>query len=111
MTLKNASTEKAPKEMTHVDDWVDRPVMGEGKRGEAYAKFFFLLHRTPAWMQYAFDEWIAPHKLFCTYEGKRWRVTGASRLGDIWLAEDFGRDTGYDLRVDLALCSGWSDEQ
>jgi hypothetical protein len=96
--------------MTHVDAWTERPTFGENSRGEAYAKFFFLLRRTPAWMQYAMAEWMEPFRLFCTYEGKRWRVTGASRLGDIWLASDFNRESGYDKRVDLALCSEWSDQ-
>jgi hypothetical protein len=47
-------------------------------------------------------------KLFCTYKDERYRVTGASRMGDIWLAKDFNRDVGYDLRVDLDECSGWT---
>ena len=93
--------------MTHVDDWTGTPTQN---RGEAYAKFFFLLRRTPAWMQYAMAEWMDPYKLFCTYQGKRYRVTGASRLGDIWLARDFDRENGYDLRVDLAKCDEWSPE-
>jgi len=91
--------------MTHVDDWTGTPTM---KEDEAYAKFFFLLRRTPAWMQGAMAQWMDPYKLFCTFDGKRWRVTGASRLGDIWLAEDFTRESGYDRRVDLAECSAWS---
>ena len=97
--------------MTHVDDWIDTPtILLPETRGEAYAKFFFLLRRTPAWMHYTMAEWFDPYKLFCTYEGHRWRVTGASRLGDIWLAEDFQQESGYDKRVDLALCSEWSDK-
>jgi len=101
--MKALSTEAG--HLTHVDDWTATPTT---KPDEAYAKFFFLLRRTPAWMQFAMATWMDPFKLFCTYQGKRWRVTGASRLGDIWLAQDFSRDAGYDLRVDLAKCSGWS---
>jgi hypothetical protein len=50
---------------------------------------------------------MAPYKLFCLYEGKWWRVTGASRMGDVWLTSDFQRDTGYDKRVFLEECSEW----
>jgi hypothetical protein len=47
------------------------------------------------------------HELFCEYEGKRYRVTGASRLGDVWLSADFAREYGYELRVDVEKCSVW----
>ncbi len=48
------------------------------------------------------------HRLFCTFEARRYRVTGASRLGDVWLTTNFEQDTGYERRVDVALCSVWS---
>ena len=47
-------------------------------------------------------------KLFCTHSGTRYRCTGASRMGDVWLAKDVKRDTGYDLRVDVTECSDWA---
>jgi len=34
-------------------------------------------------------------------------VTGASRLGDVWLSKDFAREDGYEARVSVAACSGW----
>lgn len=92
--------------MLHIDDWIDSPVC---KGNETYAKFVLTYFRYPAWSKMAFWRWMKDFKLFCTYKGKCYRVTGASRLGDIWLAEDFERDIGYDLRVDVAECSEWSD--
>lgn len=92
--------------MTHIDDWIR--TIGIGKP-EEYAKFFFMLARLPAWMQIAFYPWTKQFKLFCTYDGSRYRVTGASRLGDVWLTNDLNSEEGYDLRVDVAKCSGWSD--
>lgn len=86
----------------HVDDFIDQAFGHEN-----YARFFFLLHRLPAALKADFDEWIRPHKLFCTWKDQRWRVTGASRLGDVWLASDFNREIGYDKRVDLKECSEW----
>jgi len=57
---------------------------------------------------------IAPilnqHKLFCTYKGKKYRVTGCSRMGDIWITLDFTRSCGYEDRVDVAQCSTWAKE-
>ena len=55
-------------------------------------------------------KFMKDHKLFCTYKGKRYRVTGASRLGDIWLAKDFNEDTSYDERGDIRKCTEWGDK-
>lgn len=91
--------------MTHIDDWIDSPRCKDD--GERYAKFVFWYFRYPAWAKMAFHEWMKSHKLFCTYDGERFRCTGASRMGDVWLARDFERETGYDLRVDVAKCEQW----
>lgn len=94
----------------HVDNFVAAASgLGSECRND-YARFFFLLARLPAVMQFAFGPWISQFKLFCTFQGQRYRVTGASRLGDVWLALDFGRSIGYDKRVDVEQCSNWSPE-
>jgi hypothetical protein len=87
--------------MTHVDDFI-----GDYAQ-DKYARWFFMLHRLPAFMQADFAEWIKPFQLYCDYKGKAYRCTGASRLGDVWLTEDFKRDIGYELRVDIDECSNW----
>jgi len=92
--------------VTHVDDFIDS---GFGKN--KYARWVLNYFRLPAALKMDFAEFMAPHKLFCTYEGKRYRCTGASRLGDVWLAKNLNRDTGYDLRVDVAKCSDWSADE
>jgi hypothetical protein len=92
--------------MKHVDDFVSFPPDDEAG---CYAAFCFLLFRLPAVMKIAFGKQIEQYKLFCTYQGNRYRVTGASRLGDVWLSKDFERDAGYDLRVCLEECTEWSD--
>ena len=90
--------------MTHVDDFVD------DYEGPKYPRWFFFLHRLPAHLKACFHEYIAPNKLFCTFNGQRWRVTGASRMGDIWLSPNFERENGYEKRVDLDDCSNWGPE-
>lgn len=89
----------------HVDQFIDG-----GWGANQYTRWFFMLHRFPAAHQNDFADFIAPYKLFCTFEGQRYRVTGCSRMGDIWLARDFNRTTGYDRRVDLEKCSDFSPE-
>lgn len=87
----------------HIDDWLDTPAKDEG---EKWAKEFLEHCRRPA-----IDKdytWIAENPLFCTYKGERWRVLGASRLGDVWLTKHFERVNGYDIRPDVDDCSDWS---
>jgi len=92
----------------HVDTFIDD--RGNDTSGSKYAAWFLLLHRLPSMMALEFSEWIDPFKLFCTYGGARYRVTGASRLGDVWLRTDHKKSSGYDRRVDIADCSDWSDK-
>lgn len=86
----------------HVDEYIDDIDTDE------YASFFLFLHRLPALLQSKFAKRIAELKLFCTYKGKRYRVTGASRLGDIWLSVEHERAVGYDRRVDIDECCFFS---
>ena len=95
-------------EPIHVDEWVDACKFNQTV-GEKYARWFFFLARLAAIYRMDWANWFKHNKLFCTYEGTRYRCTGASRLGDVWLAKDYTRETGYDLRVDLSKCSDWSD--
>lgn len=90
--------------MTHIDDWLDAPTPRTDQE-EQYARFVLEQFRWPAWKLGMYRKFVPP--LFCTYAGERYRVTGASRLGDIWLAEDFTQEHVYDLRVDVTKCNEW----
>lgn len=79
--------------MVHVDDFI------EDVSQDSYARFMFNHFRLAAALQFDFNEFVTDCRLFGTYKGERFRITGASRLGDVWLARDFERNTGYDLRV------------
>lgn len=94
----------------HIDEWLDKFKQSKPPGGEMYARFVLEHYRMPAWKQNGYAEWTSQFKLFCTYKGERYRVTGASRLGDIWLARDLNREAGYDLRVNVDECSGWSGD-
>lgn len=88
----------------HVDKFID------SRKTDSYASWFFNLHRLPASLQFKFEDQIASYKLYCSFgsDGRVYRVTGASSMGDIWLAKDLNQDYGYDHRVDIDDCSGWA---
>ncbi len=88
--------------MTHIDDWV------YNHHNPSYPRWMFLHFRLPSHLQFLAKEFIQS-KLFCKYKGKTYRVTGASRFGDVWVTEDYEEDTKYQLRVDVDECSDWSD--
>ena len=96
--------------MKHVDDWVrdmgfeDKPEDGE----IMYARWLMMHWRLPAYMKSHFLPIIGDRKLFCTYEGNRYRCIGGSRMGDVWLTSNFDSSVGYEKRVDVSKCSGWS---
>lgn len=85
----------------HVDEFIDNP------RSDAYAAYVLNHFRLPAMLRLRFDQFFRENRLFCTYDGLRYRVTGASRFGDVWLAKDSDREVGYDLRVDVSACKAW----
>lgn len=100
-TLKESddfnATGIGPKGEMHVDVWLRAPVTVWNQK-ENYAKFFLDFKRTPAMFQSEYRQFMEPFKLFAFYDGKWWRCTGASRLGDIYLAKDMTQEYGYDER-------------
>jgi hypothetical protein len=85
--------------MRHVDDFIDDPT------SDLYAASWFKSFRRPA-----LDKHREPdgRKLFATYAGQRYRVTGCSRMGDVWLASPSYEGPSYQKRVDVDACSAWS---
>lgn len=84
--------------MRHVDDFI------EDSSSDKYAARWFDLFRRPALVKLREPN---DAKLFATFQGKRYRVTGCSRLGDVWLHSDPDADTSYERRVDVDECSEW----
>lgn len=87
----------------HVDDFIDTNFQSSN-----YARWVLSYFRLSAALQLDFKPFMKEHLLFCTYKGVRYRCTGASRLGDIWLTKDFEQEFGYDLRVDVSECKHWN---
>lgn len=93
----------------HIDEWLDDVVMEEISEGEKAARLYLEVFRFPAWKQSLLLPLLACKSIFCTYEGKRYRCTGASRMGDVWLTRDFKKSSGYDsgMRVDVDKVADW----
>lgn len=98
-------------EPTHIDDYIDNRYILKDKQEELtpYARWMFNHFRLPAAMRWDFDPFMEEHKLFCEYKGVKYRVVGASRLGDVWLTLKF-ESTQYQERVAVDDCSKWSKD-
>lgn len=94
----------------HVDDFINNGINTDKKdsKGVKYARRVLRFFRLSVMDKNKKPGFKKKHPLFCTYNGKRFRVTGASRLGDIWLTTDFTKEVGYELRVDVSDCSEWA---
>ena len=101
---RDLSMADCPDFQGHVDDFIDG-----NYRKDCYARWILNHFRLPAALQIDFAQFMVDRKLFCDYKGERYRCTGASRLGDVWLTLDFNRSTGYDLRVEVTGCNNWGE--
>lgn len=89
-------------EPRHVDDFIDDP------KSDPYASAWFESFRRPA---YEKIKYLDSRKLFATYQGVRYRVTGCSRMGDVWLHANPNEESTYQHRVDVDECSDWGAER
>lgn len=103
--VQNESERDVPCTFRDVDDFID---YAGGQH--TYARWVLNHFRWSAVLQFDFAEFMAPHKLFCDFEGERYRVTGASRLGDIWLTKKFDQSTGYQKRECPTSLTNWGPE-
>lgn len=89
------STDRGPsqgKPFTHVDVFIDRHL-----GADCYARFVLDFFRKPAALRSDFAPFMKSHRLFCTYKGIRYRVTGASTLGWLRLSPDVNEEWRYEL--------------
>ena len=101
--------------MKHIDDWLDEPKTDEQ---EKLAQEWLDKFRMPAWDKLqerrdgsSVETWLRGYRLTCDYQGKSYRCTGASRMGDVWLTSNMEQIDGYDLRVDVEDISNWKREE
>ena len=85
---------------TDCDDYIDDP------SAPAALRTFLAFARAPAHGQLL----PKPHpKLYADHEGKRVRVTMASRLGDVGVTTDLDAELGYERRVLVRALSNFSE--
>jgi hypothetical protein len=87
-----------------VDDFID------SYQTDAYASWVLHHMRLPAMLKSKFREQMRPFRLFCDYDGLRYRVVMASRMGDIGLTLDLEAEHGYAIRVGPRQCYNWGPE-
>lgn len=104
--------DRDPLDYAHIDDFLDDPLIRFKHPELRYVNFFLSHARKSASDRMAHEPYMAHYQLFVDYEGKTYQVVGASRLGDVWLAESFKKDAQYTLRVapDFRKFSNWRDK-
>lgn len=110
--VQPVDTKAEKKTVFHVDEWLDTGAVSDTihDKSLAYTHFMLSYFREPAWMKGIHAPFYEGRKLFVDYEGATWEVTGASRLGDIWLKQLKPRTAAfYDKRIDLdfSKLSNW----
>ena len=112
--IRSTGEPKPPpsKDFKHIDDFLECTYEFTRWPDLAYPHFLFTYWRSPATTKMLHAPFMNQFKLFVDFEGQTWRVTGASRMGDIWLAKDFNRVHGYDRRVNpnFELFTNWRDK-
>lgn len=107
-----AGDDRDPLDYRHIDEFLD-DVMIQFKHPELKYVNFVLTHaRKSASERGMHNPWMRQFQLFADYEGKTYQVTGASRLGDVFLSEDFKIDAQWSERVpaDFRKFSNWRDK-
>ena len=87
----------------HVDYFI------EDETQDSYARLVFEILRLPAEKFTEVDHILSYHPLYCTYKQARFKVSGCSSMGDVWLVSDPEATHSYDHRVNIMECSEWSN--
>lgn len=106
LTVLINTDETEERSPTHVDDFIAYGTSNDEPE-EKYARWVLDYFRGSAICKTDFNEFMKDNLLFCRHNCEKYRVTGASRLGDIWLTSNFEQDTGYELRVCVDTCIYW----
>jgi len=78
---------------------------------EKYARWVLNHYTLSAMCKLDFNEFMEGNLLFGMYEGKKYRITGASRLGDVWLHSELDPAKAkafYEKRVCVDDISDWT---
>ena len=100
------------KHFKHIDDFLEDSWIINKFPELAYPHFMFTYWRQSAAVKSAHAPFMTQFELYVDYQGRSWRVIGASRMGDVWLTKHFHKTHGYDLRVDpnFELFTNWRNK-
>lgn len=87
----------------HINEFIDDP------ESDSYASWFFVINRFGASLREKVNPHSSKYNLFCDYRGDRYRVTGSSTMGDIFLTSNLDQIIGCTIRVMVDQCENWSD--
>lgn len=74
-----------------------------------YARWVMNQYDVPACLSFDIEQYRKEFSLYCTYQGKRYKYVGHSRLGDVWITSNFS-STNYELRVSVLDLENFSKE-
>ena len=85
--------------MVDINDWIDDAYVVDpfGDQWVTYAKEWFKKFLVKAGDKDL--KWLLANPLFAQYKGNTVRITGASRLGDVWVTASLKQTNGYQHRV------------
>ena len=77
---------------------------------DPYASFVLTYMRGSSAMREKLKRFMGHRKLFCTYNGFRYRVTGVSvQTGSVLLSKDQYKSVGYEVITSPSNCTDWSE--
>jgi hypothetical protein len=94
----------------HIFEWLELEPHNENERK---VKRFLDFRTRSAMFQYKNEDKIKGLKCYCYYNNEKYRIVGASRLGDVWLCSTDSAEYDIDFptytnRVDIEDCSNFS---
>lgn len=96
---------------TLVDEFIDYGTPSKRQdMSEQYARFVLHHMRLPAHLRSALQAFFRVPPLYARFAGHVYRVTGASRMGDIWLHSDLSAEYGYVRRIFPNSVEAWGLE-
>jgi len=90
-----------PEPADHCDDYID------DLKAPMALRTFLAFARSPA---HGYLQPLPHPQLFATFEGRRVRVTMASRFGDVGITDRLDVATGYDTRVRVSQLVDFSEQ-
>lgn len=99
-TKRSTVAKGSPPDTRHCDEYIDDPTQ------PAVLRTWLDRARSPGHGMTSNEPYP---KLFADYEGKRVRVTMASRFGDVGIRFDLDEELGYAVRVFVSQLTNFSD--